>query len=100
MRPLVGRLHDQVVDHLGQAIVHAELAPGATLPNEADLGTQLGVSRTVIREAVKVLAAKGLIEVRPKTGTRVLSRDQWNLLDPDVLAWQHQDGAAREELLR
>lgn len=93
---LAGRLHDQVVDRLGRLILRAEILPGAALPTEADLGAQLGVSRTVVREAIKVLAAKGLIEVRPKTGTRVLPRDHWNLLDPDVLNW-HQDVAAREE---
>ncbi|PYR54549.1 MAG: hypothetical protein DMF91_26490, partial [Acidobacteria bacterium] len=59
----------------------------------------LGASRTVVREAVKVLAAKGLVESRPKTGTRVRPRDAWNLLDPDVLAWQ-QDGAVDDALLR
>src|SRR5207245_6372884 len=55
--------------------------------------------RTVVREAGKVLAAKGLVESRPKTGTRVRPRDAWNLLDPDVLAWQ-QDGAVDDALLR
>jgi DNA-binding FadR family transcriptional regulator len=53
----------------------------------------LPASRTVLREVIKVLAAKGLVESRPKTGTRVSARQRWNLLDPDVLAWQ-QDGAS------
>ena len=47
----------------------------------------------MLREAIKVLAAKGLVEARPKTGTRVSPRHRWNLLDPDVLAWQ-QDGSS------
>ena len=57
------------------------------MPNEAFLGTQFGVSRTVLREAIKVLASKGLIEVRRKTGTRVNAHGQWNMLDPEVLNW-------------
>jgi len=58
------------------------------LPTEADFSARLKVSRTALREAIKVLAAKGLVESRPKTGTRVRPRMDWNLLDPDVLAWQ------------
>ena len=58
------------------------------LPNESDLSTQFSVSRTALREAIKVLAAKGLVESRPKTGTRVRPRGEWNMLDPDLLAWQ------------
>jgi DNA-binding FadR family transcriptional regulator len=50
------------------------------------------VSRTVVREAIKVLAAKGLVESRPKVGTRVRPRRDWNLLDPDLLAWQIEAG--------
>ena len=69
-----------------------ELAPGAVLPNEADFSASLRVSRTALREAIKVLAAKGLVESRPKTGTRVRPRADWNLLDPDVLAWQFAAG--------
>jgi DNA-binding FadR family transcriptional regulator len=67
-------LHRVVVHHLGLRIVRGELGAGATLPTEADLSTELGVSRTVIREAIKILAAKGLVESRPKTGTRALGR--------------------------
>src|SRR5207344_1945218 len=69
-------------------IIGGDIAPAASLPNEADLCTQLGVSRTIVREATKVLASKGLLESRPKTGTRVRPPESWNLLDPDVLAWQ------------
>lgn len=81
-------LHRVVVHDLGLRIVRGELGAGTTLPTEADLSTALGVSRTVIREAIKVLAAKGLVESRPRTGTRVLGRTSWSLADPDVLAWQ------------
>jgi DNA-binding FadR family transcriptional regulator len=66
--------------------------PGATLPDEAALSERFGVSRTVVREAVKVLASKGLVESRPKVGTLVRPRRHWNLLDPDVLAWRYEAG--------
>lgn len=73
-------------------ILNGELKPGETLPDNGFLD-ELEVSRTVVREAVKVLAAKGLVESRPKVGTRVRPRRDWNLLDPDVLAWQVEAGA-------
>jgi DNA-binding FadR family transcriptional regulator len=57
------------------------------LPNESSLGRKFGVSRTALREAIKVLASKGLVEVRRKTGTRVRSQAEWNMLDPEVLTW-------------
>jgi DNA-binding FadR family transcriptional regulator len=81
-------LHGEVVHTIGVRILRGDLAPGELLPNEAELGSELHVSRTVLREAIKVLAAKGLVESRPKTGTRVRPRRGWNLLDPDVLAWR------------
>jgi DNA-binding FadR family transcriptional regulator len=80
-------LHAQVAREVGLQILEGKLPPGAVLPNEADFGMQLGVSRTALREAVKVLAAKGLVEVRRKTGTRVRPHHDWNALDPDVLNW-------------
>jgi DNA-binding FadR family transcriptional regulator len=80
-------LHTQVAREIGLQILKGKLKPGAVLPNEADFGMQLGVSRTALREAVKVLAAKGLVEVRRKTGTRVRPQHDWNALDPDVLNW-------------
>lgn len=85
-RPRRG-LHRVVVEELGQRIIRGELPPGVALPTEADLSTELAVSRTVVREAIKVLAAKGLVESRPKTGTRALDRRHWNMIDPDVLGW-------------
>jgi len=85
----IGRnLHGQVVHELGRRIVGGACTPGQALPNEEDLCRELGVSRTAIREAVKVLAAKGLVESRPRIGTRVRPTLAWNLLDPDVLAWR------------
>ncbi len=64
-------LHGEVVHTIGLQIVGGALQPGDTLPPEDELTSDLAVSRTVLREAVKVLAAKGLVEARPKIGTRV-----------------------------
>lgn len=94
-------LHREVVDALGRQIVTGELAPGDLLPNEATLSIGIEVSRTVIREAIKVLAAKGLVESRPKIGTRVLPRSYWSLIDSDVLYWSsesHDDVGLYREL--
>ena len=81
------RLHGAVAHKLGTAILSGEYAPGDTLAGEVDFSKTLDVSRSAYREAVQVLTAKGLVESRPKIGTRVLPRSRWNLLDPDVLAW-------------
>ncbi len=80
-------LHNEVARQLGSSIAQGEIPPGATLPNEADLSLQFNVSRTVLREAVKVIASKGMVEIKRKTGTRVRPRGDWNMLDPQVLGW-------------
>jgi DNA-binding FadR family transcriptional regulator len=80
------------LDLLGEAIVAGRHPPGAALPPEALLGEQLGVSRTVVREAVKSLVAKGMLSTGPKVGTRVLPDAQWNWFDPSVVAWQSKSG--------
>ncbi len=79
--------HGQIVHELGERIVRGDLQPDHGLPNESDLGVELGVSRTIIRESIKTLSAKGMIISRPKTGTRVRDRKHWNMLDSDVLKW-------------
>src|SRR5215208_1755510 len=81
-------VHGNTVDHLGEAIVSGRYAPGASIPPEPKLCEELGVSRTVIRESVKSLVAKGLVTTGPKVGTRVLPSEQWNWFDPDVIIWQ------------
>jgi DNA-binding FadR family transcriptional regulator len=68
------------------------------MPNEDHLAAELGVSRTVVREAIKVLQAKGLVEVKPRTGTRVRPRRSWHLLDADVVAWQFADMERGEDM--
>lgn len=85
-------LHGNVVRHIGRRIVGGALRSGTILPEQVELSRQLGVSRTVVREATKVLTAKGLVESRPKRGTVVLPRSSWRLLDQDVLSWQTEAG--------
>ncbi len=86
------------LDRLGEAIVAGRYAPGGGIPPEPMLCEELGVSRTVVREAVKSLVAKGLVSTGPKVGTRVLPAEQWNWFDPDVVAWQSKAGLTREFL--
>ena len=80
-------LHHALVDELGIQIASGEL-PAGTVITPALLGERLGVSRTVIREAIRVLESKGLVRPWPKTGTRVLDLEHWNLLDRDVIRWR------------
>jgi len=83
----ISGLQGRVITALGSAIVAGRFAPSELLPREVDLMAELSASRPSLREALKVLAAKGLIEMRQKVGTRVRSRDLWNMFDSDVLAW-------------
>jgi DNA-binding FadR family transcriptional regulator len=88
-------LHGQIVHAIGRQILGGQIRPGEALKGRG----APSASRTALREAIKVLVAKGLVEMRPKTGTRVRPREAWNLLDPDVLAWQQQ-GSPRGPFLR
>jgi DNA-binding FadR family transcriptional regulator len=83
-------LQEQLVRRLGLRILRRDLEPGDVLPPEDALATEFGVSRNVVREAIKALGAKGLVKGRPRTGTRVLPRAQWNLLDDELLDWQYE----------
>src|SRR5436305_6450309 len=83
-------LPEQVVRQIGLSIMRNDFKPGDTLLSEPELSLQFNVSRSVLREALKMLGAKGLIQSRPKIGTRVRSRTEWNLLDPDVNVWQYE----------
>ncbi|PAX07742.1 FadR/GntR family transcriptional regulator [Sphingomonas lenta] len=85
--PAGKRIHGSIAEDLGVAIVTGRYQPGDVLSGEVEFSERLRVSRTAYREAVRILAAKGLLESRPKTGTRITERSRWNLLDPDVLAW-------------
>lgn len=81
------RLHGSIARDLGVAITTGEYQPGDLLVGEIASSEKLDVSRTAYREAVRILAAKGLVESKPKVGTKVTPRDRWHLLDPDVVEW-------------
>jgi DNA-binding FadR family transcriptional regulator len=86
-RPRSLRLHGTVARELGIRIVSGALKPGEILEGEIVASSQFNVSRTAYREAIRILAAKGLVHSRPKIGTQVSPRHEWHLLDPDVLGW-------------
>lgn len=95
---MIKNVHGNTVDHIGEAIVAGRYGVGASIPPEPVLCLELGVSRTVVREAVKSLIAKGLMTTGPKVGTRVLSEEHWNWFDPDVIVWQSKAGLTAEFL--
>lgn len=82
--------HTQLARELGIAIVTGVHPVGSVLPGEHEIAVQRGVSRSLVREALRMLSAKGLLESKPKAGTRIRERASWNLLDPDVLAWMFE----------
>ena len=94
----IKNVHGSTVDLLGEAIVNGRYGAGASMPAEPALSIELGVSRTVVREAVKSLVAKGLVTTGPKVGTRVQPSNAWNWFDPDVITWQAKAGLTPEFL--
>lgn len=84
------RLQGSVAQQLAVQILRGELPQGHLFPGEIEFSEQLGISRSALREAFRILAAKGLVTSRPKAGTRVSRRREWSLLDPDLLAWQFE----------
>ena len=88
------RLHAHVVDALVPMIASGELAPGSLLPTEPEMSARFGVSRSVVREALRVLGEKGLIEVRHGSGTRVTTPERWDALDPSILGVLRRRGAS------
>jgi DNA-binding FadR family transcriptional regulator len=97
--PLTPSLATQVVRELGRRVVAGAYRPGQLIEDEVALAERYQVSRSVIRDAVKILVGKGLLEVRRGIGTRVRSRMHWGLLDDDVLAW-HQSAPPNPDFLR
>jgi DNA-binding FadR family transcriptional regulator len=93
----------QTAVRIGTAILAGEYPPGSPLLTEPELAAELDVSRNTLREAMKILASKSLVEVSPRRGTTVLPPERWNLLDPDILDWTGEDVVADtgflEELL-
>jgi DNA-binding FadR family transcriptional regulator len=92
-------VHGQTVDTIAQRVLSGALPEGATL-DLPGLQAELGVSLTALRESLKVLTAKGLVDARQKRGTFVRPRSDWNLLDPDVLRWQFSAVAEPALLMR
>jgi DNA-binding FadR family transcriptional regulator len=96
--PVFKNFHGHTLDHLGEAIVAGRYNAKTSLPSELVLCAELGVSRPVLREALKSLIAKGMLTTGPKVGIRVLEPLHWNWFDPDVIAWQSRVGLTPEFL--
>lgn len=88
-----------VVDTLGRRISAGVYHQGETLPIEQELADSLGVGRNALREAVKVLSGKGMISTAPRSGTKVRLKDEWNMLDPEVLSWHADPEIATKEFM-
>jgi len=91
--------HAGILHELGKAIASGALAEGDALPRESELQERFGAGRQTVREAIKILAAKGMVRARKRAGTFVQPRSNWNLLDADVLDW-HPPAAVPQRLLR
>lgn len=91
-----GKLAETVAAAIGRRIVSGRYKPGGTLPTEPEAQAEFGVSRTAVREAIRLLSAKGLTQSRPKVGTRVRPMVDWNMLDADVLRWQVDENPSDE----
>jgi GntR family galactonate operon transcriptional repressor len=92
----VATLHRQVLNQMGEQICSGKFMPGDILPAEPVLAEQMQVSRITIRETMKSLSAKGMLQVRRRYGTVVLPRAQWQLFDPDVIMWRARAAAQIE----
>ncbi|UVC06649.1 FadR family transcriptional regulator [Rhizobium sp. TH2] len=88
-------LNHLVARKIFAAISSGHFAEGSILPNEFALGETLGVSRTALREAIKGLSSKGMLETRRRRGTQVTDRSQWTLIDGEVINWSRKDGDSR-----
>ena len=86
MQPFRG-IAQSALDRIGSEIVTGGRPPGARLPSEAELSQLLGISRPSLREALRALSSKGLIDTRTRSGTVVREKEHWDILDPDVLRW-------------
>jgi DNA-binding FadR family transcriptional regulator len=93
------RSHGSLAHKIATAIIKGEMSPGELLPNEEKASASFGVSRSAYREAMRTLAAKGLVVALPKVGTRIAPRGAWQLLDPDILAW-HFEAEPSESFVR
>lgn len=92
--------HAQVVDELGRAMVAGTYPVGSILPGDAELAQRFKVSRTVLRETMKTLAAKGMVVAKARVGTRVTEKNLWNMFDSEIIAWHFDNGVTEEFLLQ
>lgn len=92
-------VHAAIANEIGLRIVRGDYPPGTVLPNEAKWAETFNVSRSAVREAIKILMAKSLLSSRPKVGSRVEPRERWNLFDRDVLSW-YAAAPNREKFLK
>jgi DNA-binding FadR family transcriptional regulator len=93
-----GSVTVDIANLIGREIVSGRVPQGATIPNEAEISARFSVGRSAVREAVKMLAAKGLVESRPRRGTQVLPAKTWNFFDREVLFWL-RDGAPEHAII-
>jgi DNA-binding FadR family transcriptional regulator len=93
-----GSVHSSVAEAIGRRIVRGEFPPGSVLPNEGQWAADFKVSRSAVREAIKILMAKNLLVSRPKVGSRVEPKERWSLLDHDILTW-YATSPHREQFL-
>jgi DNA-binding FadR family transcriptional regulator len=89
----------QLASNIGTKIVSGEYIPGELLPREAELGTAFSVGRSAVREAIQMLASKGLVDARPRRGTIICPRSDWSFLDADLLSWINEAGPDEAFLL-
>jgi len=92
--------HEQVVEQLGRDICSGRYRPGQVVPSEPELCARFAFSRIVIREAIKSLVAKGMLEVSRRVGTVVLDPARWNLFDPQVIAWRAESASSDPNMAR
>lgn len=90
----------QAVNRLGQMIARGDFPVGTTIPREGELAEMMGISRTVVRDAIKVLSGKGMVRTARRYGTRVLPFESWNLIDPDVISWHNPTSPAATKIYR
>jgi GntR family transcriptional regulator, galactonate operon transcriptional repressor len=98
-RSSIRGLQKTVIEGIGRTIIGGRILPGEFLPTEPEIGASYNVSRTSVREAMRVLSAKGLVEIRQKIGTRVQEVENWNIFDSDILRWHQEEGRGDEVML-
>jgi DNA-binding FadR family transcriptional regulator len=86
---------EEITNILGREILGGLFPPGATLLGEEEICARFGASRSAAREAAKILAAKGLLQTRPRRGSRIRPVKDWNFFDPSVLAWLRESAKPR-----